>query len=113
MCPILAKPHGQDGSPGEYWREPLDAAKHKSPRGTINLIKDRCKSCEFCIEFCPQGILEISDDFNAKGYHLPRIVDEANCIACRLCELICPEFAIHITEDEIVTTTNESSHEHH
>jgi NAD-dependent dihydropyrimidine dehydrogenase PreA subunit len=113
MCPILAKPHGQDGSLGEYWREPLDAAKHKSPRGTINLIKDRCKSCEFCIEFCPQGILEISDDFNAKGYHLPKVVDEANCIACRLCELICPEFAIHITEDEIVTTTNESSHEHH
>jgi len=98
---------------GAYWREPLDAAKHKSPRGNIHLIKDRCKSCEFCIEFCPQGILELSDEFNAKGYHLPRKSDSGHCIACGLCELICPEFAIYITEDKIVTTTNESNNDNH
>ena len=113
MCPILAKPPVQDGSLGEYWREPLDAAKHKSPQGTINLIKDRCKSCEFCIEFCPRGILELSDEFNKKGYHLPRKTEDENCIACRLCELICPEFAIYITEDEILITTKISNHDQH
>lgn len=113
MCPILAKPPGQDASPGEYWREPLDAAKHKSSHGKINLIKDRCKSCEFCIEFCPQDILELSDEFNAKGYHPPRIKEEGNCVACRLCELICPEFAIHITEDEALITSNKSDHDQH
>ena len=113
MCPILARPPGQDESPGEYWREPLDAAKHKSSHGKINLIKDRCKSCEFCIEFCPQDILELSDEFNAKGYHPPRIKEEGNCVACRLCELICPEFAIHITEDETLITSNKSDHDQH
>ena len=83
-----------------YWRDPLDSAKFQTPHGTVNVIKNRCKSCEFCIEFCPQGILELSDEFNTKGYHPPRVVEKDGCIACRLCELICPEFAIHITEDE-------------
>jgi 2-oxoglutarate ferredoxin oxidoreductase subunit delta len=113
MCPILAKPPGQEGMPGGYWREPLDAAKHKSPNGTINLIKDRCKSCEFCTEFCPQGILEISDEFNTKGYHPPRIIKDGICIACRLCELICPEFAIHITEEKNLVTKHQPDHEQH
>jgi 2-oxoglutarate ferredoxin oxidoreductase subunit delta len=106
MCPLITPPPEQQGSLGEFWRDPLDAGEHTSPRGHINLIKDRCKSCEFCVEFCPQGILELSDEFNAKGYHPPRIKEDGNCIACRLCELICPEFAIHITEDEALTTTN-------
>ena len=113
MCSTLTRSHVESDSFGVYKRQPLDAAKHKSPKGYIHLIKDRCKSCEFCIEFCPRGILELSAEFNAKGYHLPRKIDDGNCIACRLCELICPEFAIHITEDEIVTTTNESGHDNH
>ena len=83
-----------------YWRDPLDSAKFQIPHGKVNVIKDRCKSCEFCIEFCPRGILELSDEFNTKGYHPPRVAEKDGCIACRLCELICPEFAIHITEDE-------------
>ena len=84
----------------EFWRKPLYAEKLKQPHGTVNLIKDRCKGCEFCTEFCPQGILELSDDFNAKGYHPPKVIEKDGCIACRLCELMCPEFAIYITEDE-------------
>jgi 2-oxoglutarate ferredoxin oxidoreductase subunit delta len=111
MCPIVTKPPGPEGVPGTYWREPLDAADHSPPHGTVNLIKDRCKSCEFCIEFCPQGILELSDEFNVKGYHPPRVKEDGNCIVCRLCELICPEFAIYITEEEIETTTMNPSHE--
>jgi 2-oxoglutarate ferredoxin oxidoreductase subunit delta len=87
----------------EFWRDPLDSAKFKPHHGTVNLIKDRCKSCEFCIEFCPQGILELSDEFNAMGYHPPKIADVDGCIACHLCELICPEFAIFVTEDELET----------
>ena len=60
----------------EFWRKPLYAEKLKQPHGTVNLIKDRCKGCEFCTEFCPQGILELSDDFNAKGYHPPKVIEK-------------------------------------
>ena len=55
----------------EFWREPLDSAKFPPHQGTLNLIKDHCISCEFCIEFCPQDILELSNEFNSKGYHPP------------------------------------------
>ncbi|MCK4700903.1 MAG: 4Fe-4S binding protein [Bacteroidales bacterium] len=89
---------------GEFWRKPLDFDEYPFPHSTIHLIKDRCKGCEFCIEFCPAGILELSDKFNSKGYHPPRVIDEDACYGCRLCELICPEFAIYINDvltDEI------------
>jgi len=68
--------------------------KRKVPRGEVIIIVDRCKGCGFCIEFCPKKALEVSPEFNPKGYHPPRLTSEDACINCRFCELICPEFAI-------------------
>ncbi len=75
----------------KYWtKEEL-----KPPQGTVYIIKDRCKGCSFCIEFCPQEVLKESEEFNAKGYHPPKLVEtEKNCIGCGFCALVCPEFAI-------------------
>lgn len=78
MCSTLTRSHAESESFGVYWREPLDAAKHKSPKGNIHLIKDRCKSCGFCIKFCPRGILELSDEFKTKGHHFPRIIEDGH-----------------------------------
>lgn len=67
-------------------------------RGRVYLVKDRCKGCGFCIEFCPMGVLKQSDDFNAQGYHYPILVEDPPskvCIACGFCTIICPEFAIY------------------
>ncbi len=97
----LSKPQNKDISkPPDYWRKPLDVEKYKIPHGAVHIIKERCKGCEFCIEFCPQKVFEVSDEFNSKGYHPPKIVSHDKCVNCKLCELICPEFAIYITEDE-------------
>ncbi|MCK4971100.1 MAG: hypothetical protein KAS77_11245, partial [Thermoplasmata archaeon] len=41
-------------------------------------------------------VLEVSDEFNSKGYHIPRVKPETDCVACLLCERICPDFAIFI-----------------
>jgi len=71
--------------------------KIKLPRGKVIIIKDRCKGCGFCIEFCPQGVLVQSEEFNALGYHPPKLVEEPPfkvCINCSFCTSICPEFAI-------------------
>jgi 2-oxoglutarate ferredoxin oxidoreductase subunit delta len=43
-------------------------------------------------------VLELSDEMNEKGYHLPRAVQPEQCVACGLCELLCPEFCIYIVE---------------
>ncbi|MEM2934990.1 MAG: 4Fe-4S dicluster domain-containing protein [Candidatus Thermoplasmatota archaeon] len=80
----------------KYWiKEEL-----KPPHGKIYLIKDRCKGCSFCIEFCPKKVLVESEEFNSKGYHPPKLDESKDkCIACGFCALVCPEFAIYMEEE--------------
>ena len=56
----------------------------KPPHGKVYIIKDRCKVCGFHIEFCPQYVLQESEEVNAKGYHPPKLVetDDKKCIGC-------------------------------
>ncbi len=77
-------------------RKPLNIDNINIPRGQVFLIPDRCKGCDLCIHFCPQGVLEVSSGMNAKGYHYPSIVigKENDCVHCEFCTLICSEFAI-------------------
>ena len=78
----------------KYWRKPLDLDQVKLPHGEVHIIADRCKGCGFCVEYCPKGVLELSMEFNAKGYHPPYVKQAGECVNCDLCERICPEFAI-------------------
>lgn len=82
----------------KYWRTPLDLDKLKMPRGKLHLIKERCKGCSFCVEYCPRDVLELSQEFNSKGYHFPLATHEDKCVNCKLCEMLCPEFAIFSEE---------------
>jgi 2-oxoglutarate ferredoxin oxidoreductase subunit delta len=82
----------------KYWRKPLDADTVTHTRGRIYVLKELCKGCSFCVEYCPRDVLELSQEFNKKGYHPPVAVREEDCVDCRLCELICPEFAIYAEE---------------
>lgn len=66
--------------------------------GLIHIETERCKGCGFCVEYCPKDVLELSEDFNAKGYHPPVVIKEKDCLYCQLCETICPEFAIYVTQ---------------
>ena len=72
----------------------------EAKKGIIHIVTDRCKGCGFCVEYCPKDVLELSDDFNVKGYHPPFIKKEDDCIYCQLCETICPDFAIFVTLHE-------------
>ena len=74
--------------------KPFGFKKPSSPLGTIIIIEDRCKGCGFCVEFCPQDVLELSDKFNKKGYHPPYMKQPEKCVDCGFCRMICPEFAI-------------------
>ncbi len=81
-----------------YWRKPLDQDRIKVPYGVIHIIEERCKGCGFCVEFCPQNVLDMSERTNAKGYHPPEIQDDSHCVNCGLCALLCPDFAIYIED---------------
>jgi len=63
-------------------------------KGEVSIIKDRCKGCGICISYCPMNVLEVSEEFNSKGYHFPVVKNPDNCINCGLCEMLCPDFAI-------------------
>jgi len=97
-------PHDLRPTPGsarpKYWRKPLDADRIKIPYGEIHIVVKRCKGCRFCVEYCPRHVLEMSEDFNAKGYHYPRVKPGSVCLDCGLCELLCPEFAIFCVEQD-------------
>ena len=64
------------------------------PRITID--RDRCKGCELCTSVCPQQILSMSEELNAKGYFFARMAEPAKCIGCRLCAVICPDIAVSV-----------------
>lgn len=80
-----------------FVRRPLDLDRQILPRGQVYTIPDRCKGCKFCIEFCPEDVLQESPAMNAKGYHYPVVRPENRdaCVNCGFCRLICPEFAIY------------------
>ena len=56
---------------------------------TIKLNEAFCKSCEICVEICPNHCLEMKTSY-------PVVKDINLCSKCMLCELECPDFAMTI-----------------
>lgn len=88
--------------PAKLWaetltREPINLNKFSSPMAKVFIIAERCKECNFCWTFCPEEVLELSDEMNKDGYHHPRVKQgkEDACVDCGMCTWVCPEFAIY------------------
>lgn len=78
----------------------MNLSQARIPRGAVHVLPQRCKGCNFCIEFCPKEVLAPSKDMNAKGYHYPVVAEGKGeaCIRCQFCDLVCPELAIYTEE---------------
>ena len=74
--------------------EQKETKKQKGPRGMVFVEPEICKGCLFCIEFCPTDVLELSTEFNSKGYHYPVVAKPEACSGCDMCGLYCPDFAV-------------------
>ena len=72
----------------------------KKTLGKVHINATWCKGCEFCVQYCPTKVLEMSAEFNAKGYHPPYVKNPEACTDCKFCQLICPEFSIFVTRVE-------------
>jgi 2-oxoglutarate ferredoxin oxidoreductase subunit delta len=66
----------------------------------IKLIKELCKGCGYCIEFCPNKVFERSEEITEKGVTPPTIKHPDRCTLCGLCTRLCPDFALTMEEDE-------------
>ena len=82
----------------KYWRVPLDLGTIPVAKGQVTVLKERCKGCELCVEYCPRNVLRMSKTFNLKGYYFPEVVEEDHCVNCHFCEVLCPDFAIFSVE---------------
>lgn len=70
------------------------AAKSKKKLKRLLIIKDWCKGCGICVNFCPKGVLELSGEDKAEA------VRPQDCICCILCELRCPDLAIEVQMEQ-------------
>lgn len=85
---------------GQIWREPVNFNRFSKPKGEIHIVTERCKECNYCINYCPKDVLERSLSTNTHSYHPVRVKEDKNdsCVACGMCQTICPDFAIFVTE---------------
>lgn len=65
-------------------------------KGYVEILPDRCKGCEMCIDACPHDLLKFPmKQLNSAGYFIAEFEDpEEKCPACKLCAVICPDCAI-------------------
>jgi 2-oxoglutarate ferredoxin oxidoreductase subunit delta len=70
--------------------------KKKKKEGYIVIIEERCKTCTFCIETCPNDCIVVGTKLNAAGYHPVEFVGKGKCTACCMCAEVCPDTAIEV-----------------
>jgi len=64
----------------------------------VEINKDRCKGCGFCLTVCKKGVLAWGNDINGYGVRTVVVNTPDNCIGCGLCAIMCPDVCIELTE---------------
>lgn len=62
----------------------------------VKISPEWCKSCLYCIKFCPKDVLVVGDSVNSKGYEYVVAKNADACISCKMCAIVCPDGAIEV-----------------
>ncbi len=71
-------------------------------KGAIVINIERCKGCEVCIDACPESVIAMNKNVNAKGYHFAMVTNE-NCTGCTNCAVVCPDGVITVYRVKVPT----------
>jgi 2-oxoglutarate ferredoxin oxidoreductase subunit delta len=64
----------------------------------VVIDEKHCKGCGLCIEFCPKGVLVISQRLSVRGINAAEAAADKACSGCCSCASVCPDAAIKITD---------------
>lgn len=65
-------------------------------KGKITIDRELCKGCNYCLLFCPKGVIAIESEFNMNGYFPAKVEQPDKCSGCAICAEMCPEIAIEV-----------------
>lgn len=65
-------------------------------KGKVEIRAESCKSCGYCVKFCPKGVLAIGEEVNQKGYQYVVAAKPEECTGCATCGQVCPDAAIEV-----------------
>ncbi|NOZ25711.1 MAG: ferredoxin family protein [Nitrospirae bacterium] len=68
-------------------------------KGKVEIDRELCKGCGYCVIACPKGMIVADTEFNRAGYYPVRLTEPDACTGCMLCAEICPEVAIMVWRD--------------
>ena len=68
-------------------------------KGKVEIRAESCKSCGYCVKFCPKGVLAIGEDVNQKGYQYVVAAKPEECTGCATCGQVCPDAAIEVCRE--------------
>lgn len=63
----------------------------------VIIDEQRCLGCGYCVQFCPRGCLEKTEDkISRQGDTQPTLTKPEQCNTCGLCVRMCPHWAIEV-----------------
>ncbi len=65
-------------------------------KGRVEINTEACKSCQYCVKYCPKKVLAVGENVNSFGYPYIVAAEPEKCIGCAMCAQVCPESAIEV-----------------
>ncbi len=73
---------------------------------------DRCTACMRCVQICPNHSIDVEKEIGPDGAPKPRaaryLYNQGTCMFCNLCVEVCPFFALVMSDEHELATTDRS-----
>jgi 2-oxoglutarate ferredoxin oxidoreductase subunit delta len=74
----------------------VSETKENKVKGKIEIDREACKGCGYCVEACPMKVIALDSQFNELGFYPAAPVHPEKCTGCALCAHVCPDIAIEV-----------------